>query len=53
MDKSQDISDTYIPPAEAEMTELIMVRVTHLRKNSIKCYRLYCRNLMLMEKVIK
>ena len=32
MDKSQVISDTYIPPAEGEMTELIMVRVTPFEK---------------------
>ena len=32
MDKSQVVSDTYIPPAEAEMTELIMVRVTPFEK---------------------
>jgi hypothetical protein len=32
MDKSPVISDTYIPPAEAEMTELIMVRVTPFEK---------------------
>ena len=32
MDKSQVISDSYIPPAEAEMTELIMVRVTPFEK---------------------
>src|SRR6187397_2656934 len=32
MDKSQVISDSYIPPAETEMTELIMVRVTSFEK---------------------
>ena len=32
MDKSPAISDTYIPPAEGEMTELIMVRVTPFEK---------------------
>ena len=32
MDKSQVISDTHIPPAEAEMTELIRVRVTPFEK---------------------
>jgi hypothetical protein len=32
MDKSPVIPDTYIPPAEAEMTELIMVRVTPFEK---------------------
>jgi hypothetical protein len=32
MDKSQVISDSYIPPAEGEMTELIMVRVTPFEK---------------------
>ena len=32
MDKNQVISDTYIPPTEAEMTELIMVRVTPSEK---------------------
>ena len=32
MDKGQVISDSYIPPAEAEMTELIMVRVTPFEK---------------------
>jgi hypothetical protein len=32
MDKSQFISDSYIPPAEGEMTELIMVRVTPFEK---------------------
>ena len=32
MDKSQLISDSYIPPAEREMTELIMVRVTPCEK---------------------
>jgi len=28
MDKNPVISDTHIPPTEAERTELIMVRVT-------------------------
>jgi hypothetical protein len=32
MDKNQVISDTYIPPTDAEMTELIMVRVTPSEK---------------------
>ena len=32
MDKNPVISDTYIPPTEAEMTELIMVRVTPSEK---------------------
>ena len=32
MDKSQVISDSYIPPAEGAMTELIMVRVTPSEK---------------------
>ena len=32
MDKSPDISDTSIPPGEAEMSELIMVRVTPFEK---------------------
>ena len=32
MDKSQVISDTYIPPADTERTELIMVRVTPSEK---------------------
>jgi hypothetical protein len=32
MDKSQFISDSYIPPAEGERTELIMVRVTPFEK---------------------
>ena len=36
MDKSQVISDNYIPPAEAEMTELIMVRVTPFEKEFYK-----------------
>ena len=32
MDKNPVISDTYIPPTDAEMTELIMVRVTPSEK---------------------
>ena len=32
MDKNQVISDTHIPPTDAEMTELIMVRVTPFEK---------------------
>ena len=32
MDKSQFISDTYIPTTEAERTELIMVKVTPFEK---------------------
>ena len=32
MDKNQVISDTYIPPTEAEKTELIMVKVTPVEK---------------------
>jgi hypothetical protein len=32
MDKNEVISDTYIPPTDAEMTELIMVRLTPLEK---------------------
>ena len=32
MDKNQVISDTSIPPTDAEMTELIMVRVTPSEK---------------------
>ena len=32
MDKKPVISDTYIPPTEAEMTELIMVKVTPFEK---------------------
>ena len=32
MDKNPVISDTYIPPKEAEMTELIMVKVTPSEK---------------------
>ena len=32
MDKNPVISDTHIPPPEAEMTELIMVRVTPSEK---------------------
>ena len=32
MDKNPVISDTYIPPTEAEMTELIMVKVTPFEK---------------------
>ena len=32
MDKNPVISDTYIPPTEAERTELIMVRVTPFEK---------------------
>ena len=32
MDKNQVISDTYIPPTEAEKTELIMVKVAPFEK---------------------
>ena len=32
MDKNEVISDTYIPPIDAEMTELIIVRVTPSEK---------------------
>ena len=32
MDKNPVISDTYIPPTDTEMTELIMVRVTPSEK---------------------
>ena len=32
MDKNQVISDTYIPPTNAKMTELIMVKVTPFEK---------------------
>ena len=32
MDKNKVLSDTYIPPTEAERTELIMVRVTPYEK---------------------
>ena len=32
MDKNPVLSDTYIPPTDAEMTELIMVRVTPFEK---------------------
>ena len=32
MDKKPVISDTYIPPTDAEMTELIMVRMTPFEK---------------------
>ena len=32
MDKNEVISDNYIPPTDAEMTELIMVRVTPSEK---------------------
>ena len=32
MDKNPFISDTHIPPTEAEKTELIMVRVTPSEK---------------------
>ena len=32
MDKKPVISDTYIPPTDAELTELIMVRVTPSEK---------------------
>ena len=32
MDKNPVISDTYIPPTEGEMTELIIVRVTPSEK---------------------
>ena len=32
MDKNKVISDTHIPPTEAEMTELIMVKVTPYEK---------------------
>src|SRR5215208_2808550 len=32
MDKNPAISDTYIPPTQAERTELIMVRVTPYEK---------------------
>src|SRR5215207_4252146 len=33
MDKNPVISDTYIPPTQAERTELIMVRVTPYEKD--------------------
>ena len=36
MDKTQVKSDTDIPPTEAEMTELIMVRVTPSDKDYLK-----------------
>ena len=32
MDKSKVVSDTYIPPTEAERTELVMVKVTPYEK---------------------
>ena len=32
MDKNKVVSDTYIPPTDVEMTELIMVRVTPSEK---------------------
>ena len=32
MDKNPVLSDTYIPPTDAEMTELIMVRMTPFEK---------------------
>jgi hypothetical protein len=36
MDKNPVISDTHIPPTDAEMTELIMVRVTPSEKEFFK-----------------
>ena len=32
MDKNEVISDNYVPPTDAEMTELIMVRLTPSEK---------------------
>ncbi len=36
MDKNPVISDTSIPPMDAEMTELIMVKVTPFEKESFE-----------------
>ena len=50
MDKNKVVSDTYIPPTEAERTELIMVKVTPYEKEVFETLGLYCQNLMLMGK---
>ena len=38
MDKNPVMSDTYIPPTDAEMTELIMVRVTPSEKEFFEMF---------------
>ena len=53
MDKNQVVSDTYIPPTDAEMTELIMVKVAPFEKEFFETLTSILSELMLMGRVLK
>ena len=53
MDKNQVISDTYIPPTEAEKTELIMVKVTPVEKEFFETFTSILSELEVDEKGTK